>query len=371
MKNTNTILPILQTLLTTEEVDHIVQATGYVDKARKFTVHHLLQYWCAAASEEWSGYRSGADRAVRSGLSPVHYSCFSGKAAEVPFEIFKELFHLLVRKCNRETRRKLALPKELLLIDSTTITVGKTRLPWAPYHGERAAVKLHVALRALNGQPLSVTETVGSKHDSPVCETLENIDFILVMDRAYGKLERLDRYKQEGQSFVIRLRDNVHIEKPYTLRRQSQADSSVIGDFTCQLGTPQCRSTQRHRVVIFRDFEGREIRVVTDLMSISAEQIALIYKARWQIEVFFRWIKQHLNIPTLFGTTENAVYGQLFCALIVFVLLKWLFDGTRHGVPRHANLSFVRFARLLLLNDLSAEWLIRIQRLMSCFFRLS
>lgn len=149
------------------------------------------------------------------GLLPVHYSCFSGKAADVPFAVFQELFQLLVRKCNRETRRKLAFPKELLLIDSTTMTVGKTRLSWAPYHGERAAVKLHVALRAQNGQPLGVTETIGARHDGPVCETLENPDFIMVMDRAYSKLERLDRYKQEGQSFVVRLRDNVHFEKPY------------------------------------------------------------------------------------------------------------------------------------------------------------
>ncbi|MCE5172065.1 transposase, partial [Paenibacillus profundus] len=212
MKKSNTILPILQTVLTSQEVESIVEAVGYVDKARKFTVYHLLQYWVAAASEEWSGYRFGADHAACSGLSPVHYSCFSGKAADVPF-VFKELFQLLVRKCNRETRRKLAFPKELLLIDSTTMTVGKSRLPWAPYHGERAAVKLHVALRAQNGQPLGVTETIGARHDGPVCETLENPDFIMVMDRAYGKLERLDRYKQDGQSFVVRLRDNVHFEK--------------------------------------------------------------------------------------------------------------------------------------------------------------
>ncbi|WP_176706345.1 IS4 family transposase [Paenibacillus hemerocallicola] len=212
----------------------------------------------------------------------------------------------------------------LLLIDSTTMTVGKTRLPWAPYHGERAAIKLHVTLQDQNMQPLNVTETIGSKHDGPVCESLENTDFIMVMDRAFGKLERLDRYKQDGQSFVIRLHDNVHLKNPHALRRLVAEGSSVIRDITCQLGTPQCRSEKRHRIVIFRDFEGREIRVVTDLLGITAEQIALIYKARWQIEVFFRWIKQHLNIPTLFGTTENAVYGQLFCALIVFVLLKWL-----------------------------------------------
>jgi hypothetical protein len=249
MKKSTTIPFILQSILTSEEVESVVKYVGYEDKARKFTVYHLLQYWCVAAFEEWPSYRSGADHAASSGLPEVHYSCFSGKAAEVPFAVFKELFHLLVHKCNRETRRKLAFPKELLLIDSTTMTVGKTWLPWAPYHGERAGIKLHVALRAENEQPLKVIETIGSRHDGPVSEDLTHTEYIMVMDRAYGKLERLDRYKEDGQSFVIRLRDNVHFEKPRELRRQTPLDSTVLRDITCQLGTAQCRSKKRHRVV--------------------------------------------------------------------------------------------------------------------------
>lgn len=141
------------------------------------------------------------------------------------------------------------------------------------------------------------------------------------------------------------------------------------GPITCQLGTSQCRSEMRHRVVIFCDFEGREIRVVTDLIGITAEQVAQIYKARWQIEVFFRWIKQHLNIPTLFGTTENAVYGQLFSALLVFVLLKWLFDGAKDTLPRHAELSFVQFTRLQLLDGLPVEWMLHIHRMIKYEYR--
>lgn len=287
MKKSTTILSILQSVMTPEEVKSVVQMANYEDKARKFTVYHLLQYWCMAAFEEWDSYRSGVDHAASNDMLQVHYSSFSGKAADVPFSVFKALFHLLVSKCNRKTSRKLAFPKELLLIDSTTVTVGKTRLPWAPYHGERAGIKLHVALQAENEQPLNVIQSVGSKHDGPMSEGLSDTDYIMVMDRAYGKLERLDRYKEDGQSFVIRLRDNVHLEKPRALRRQKDIESSVIRDITCQLGTPQCRSEKRHRVVIFQDFEGREIRVVTDLMQVTAEQIAHMYKARWQIEVFF------------------------------------------------------------------------------------
>ncbi len=115
--------------------------------------------------------------------------------------------------------------------------------------------------------------------------------------------------------------------------------------------------------MIFQDFKGRDIRVVTDLMQVAAEQVAQMYKDRWQIEVFFRWIKQHLNIPTLFGTTENAVYGQLFGALMVYVLLKWMLDATNPTLPRHATLSFARLSRLFALCRLSIEWLVRIQHI--------
>ncbi|WP_416145687.1 transposase [Paenibacillus polymyxa] len=222
--------------------------------------------------EQWRSYRSSVDFAPLSGLPVVHYSRFSTKAAEVPFSVFKELFHLLVRKMQLGSSPEANFPKELLLIDSTTMTVGKTRLPWAHYHGERAGIKLNVALRAEDGQPLQVVETLGSKHDGPMSEALAQPDYIVVMDRAYGKLERLDEFKIQGQSFVIRLRDNVHLEKPHALSRLKEADSSVIRDITCQLGTPQCRSKQRHRVVMFRDFEGREIRVVTDLMQVTADK---------------------------------------------------------------------------------------------------
>ncbi|MNB87629.1 hypothetical protein D3C75_346310 [compost metagenome] len=112
--------------------------------------------------------------------------------------------------------------------------------------------------------------------EKPVCPGLLTTETELRLN----KLERLDRYKQDGQSFVVRPRDNVHFEKPFALRRQAAAHSPIIQDITCQLGPPQCRSKQRHRVVIFRDFEGRAIRFATELMGVTAEQIALIYKVR-------------------------------------------------------------------------------------------
>ncbi|WP_394358380.1 transposase [Paenibacillus suaedae] len=114
-----------------------------------------------------------------------------------------------------------------MLIDSTTVTVGGTRLPWAPYHGERAGIKLHVTFHAASSQPQNVIEKVGSRHDGPVGEELAHSSYIHVQDRAYGKIERFDRYKTEGQSFVIRLKENVQTVSPHSLRRVDRKQTSL------------------------------------------------------------------------------------------------------------------------------------------------
>ncbi|WP_339370059.1 transposase [Paenibacillus elgii] len=129
--------------------------------------------------------------------------------------------------------------------------------------------------------------------------------------------------------------------------------SNVIRDMTCYLGTPQCQSELRHRVVIFQDNNGNEIRVATNLVHLSAEEIADTYKARWGIEVFFRWIKQNLNVLVLFGTTMNAVFNQLFAALMTYVILKWLYDHSKSFVipckrmPFHFHLLKLSFSLYL------------------------
>ncbi|NMI06191.1 IS4 family transposase [Paenibacillus sp. SZ31] len=364
MKKITPFMNIVQTLLSEEEVEAVVQAVGYHDKGKKFTVYTLFQFLTHAAAREWESYRAGVDRAILCGLPSVNYSTFSKKAADVPYEVFKRLFEIVAAQCNRSTRRKLRIPSALLLVDSTTITVGQTRLPWAVFHGKRSGVKLHVAYDASANLPAKVVETVATKHDGPMGEKLANPDFIMVENRAYGKIERFDTYATQQQYFVIRIKENMTMTTHRSLQRQVVEHSNVTRDITCRLGTEQCRSEKRHRVVFFQDDHGNEIRVVTNLLHLSAEQIAAIYKARWGIEVFFRWIKQHLNVSRLFGTTENAVYGQLFAALIADVLLQWLYNSTQPFIMKCKSLALVSFVRLFLLGQLSPEWRVAISLLL-------
>ncbi|WP_019412379.1 IS4 family transposase [Paenisporosarcina sp. TG20] len=352
----NTMFPnLIQKFITDEELKPLIELIGYEDTARKLTVKTLIQYLVTAAASEWKSLRHSSEVGTSAGLVSVDYSTLSKKLGQLDYKLMKQVFSLIVGKCNRVTRRALKIPNRLLLVDSTTITVGKGRLPWAVFHGERSGIKLHVSFTPETNMPLKVIETIGLKHDGPVGEGLTDKRFVLVEDRAYFKIKRIDQFILDEQDFVIRMKENIELSGIKSLRRMLSKDSNVTRDITCLLGTIQSRSVKRHRVVFFKDNDGHEIRVVTSLFNVSAETIADMYKARWGIESFFRWIKQNLNVPVLFGTTENAVYNQLFSALIAYVLIEWVYQQTKSSIHR-PKLSPTSFLRMLMEDTLPFIW---------------
>jgi hypothetical protein len=365
LNKNNTIFTLIQNFLSEAELQAILLEFGYVDTARKCTVSTLISYLIGAATNEWKSLRHAADVGPRAGLVSVDHSSLSKHMKAMDYAIMKRIFEVIVGKLNRAARRTLKMPKTLLSVDSTTITVGKTRLPWAVYHGDRSGFKLHVSFTNKTAMPLQVVETTGLKHDGPIGKSLEDKRFILVCDRAYFSIEKVDRYvtEKEKQPFVIRLKDNVQLNRKKALKGNPTKDSNVTADFTCTLGTPQKQTKKRHRVIQFTNHEGKEMRVVTSLMDVTAEEIANIYKSRWAIESFFRWIKQNLNVPVLFGTTKNAVFNQLFAALIAYVLLKFLHvQGSKENPQK--PVSFVGFTRLFLCNSLPLEWRISVKEIL-------
>ena len=356
MRKSTSLSNILQLVIPKETVLPLLQELHYIEVGRKFTVYDLFLFLAESAFHQWDGYRDGEHQMGRHGLRTVDHSTLSKKAKDVPFELFKRLLHLMIRLCNRSTRRTLGIPKDLLLVDSTKITVGVGRLPWAPLKGQKAGIKLHVSLIADQGHLHRVTETTGNSPDLHSCADVLDPRFILVADRAYGKHKRFDEYMEQQQFFVIRLHDNTTFHQPIQRERKEPFTGMLEQDFTCQLGKSKALSQHRFRVVILRDSNGTPVILATNLHWHSTEKIAEIYKKRWQVEVFFRWIKQHLNIPRLFGTTPNAVYGQLYTALLVYVLLKFLFDQGKERVHWSAILTFVEFDRLFRLHALPPEW---------------
>ncbi|MEK3875337.1 IS4 family transposase [Paenibacillus sp. FSL M7-0420] len=364
MNNNTPFLAVFKQVLTPEEVEMVTgQTENYEDTGTKMTVGVLFDYFIQACYHKWDGFRQSARVGSNYDLPKVHYSTLSGKAGEVPYDIFKRLFQMLVQKCNRQTRRHLNLPKDLLLIDSTTVTAANSRMSWAPYKKFRGGIKLHVAFSHGQHSPVKVVESIARRNDAPFGEVLADKDYLLVQDRAYGKIGRLDQYVQQGQSFVIRLKDNLHLVLPRKLQRPAEGDTKIVRDITCYIGQGKHQSAQRHRVVEFENDRGEVVRVVTDLRKESAHVIAEIYKARWEIEVFFRWVKQHLNVPCLFGNTENAVYSQLFVALTAYVLLKYIFDEIHPKVPVFAKLTLWEFMQYWRIFNLPLEWQVQLNQL--------
>ena len=143
---------ILQTFLIEEEVKKVSESLGYVDTARKFTLYDLIKFFIAAAANGYKSYRHGIENMELVGLAYVDYLTISKKAADVNYEICKTLFEIIVSKCNRQIRRILKLPKQLIAVDSTTVTVGENRLKWAKFKGKKSGIKLHVIRRLLNNR---------------------------------------------------------------------------------------------------------------------------------------------------------------------------------------------------------------------------
>ena len=362
-KNT-TIFTLLQNFISQEEIDKILAEFCFEDTARKCDVPTLLNYLVGAATFEWKSLRYAADVATEKGLKSVDYSTLSKRLGELNYLIVKRIFEVIVSRLNRAARRKLKLKKELMAIDSTTITVGKNRLPWALYHGERSGIKLHVSFTNSTGMPLQVVETTGLKNDGPIGVKLEDKRFIIVADRAYFSIDKADRYAKTKQDFVIRLKENIQLNRKKSLKKTTIEGSTIVADFTCTLGTAQKQTKKRHRVVEFTDYEGKIVRVVTNLRDVTAEEITGMYKKRWAIESFFRWIKQNLNVPVLFGTTKNAVFSQLFSALIAYVLLKFL-HTEGHKKNNCKRLSFAGFTRRFLCATLPIEWWISLKEILA------
>ena len=275
----DTMFPnLIQKFLTEEEIAVLTELVGYQDTARKLTVGKLIEYLVTAAASQWKGYRHCGDVGASAGLVDIDHSTLSKKMKELDYQLMKQAFALVVDKCNQATRCALKIPKRLLLVDSTTLTVGKNRLPWALYHGERLGIKLHVSYTPETRIPVNVTETAGLVHDGPIGEKLADRRFF------WCRTGRISTSNASTGSYwinrisFIRMKENVELSTIWSLQHLPAEGSNVICDFTCRLGTPQSRSNQRHRVVFFTDPDGHEIRVVTNPLHVSAEVFAGMYK---------------------------------------------------------------------------------------------
>jgi len=214
------------------------------------------------------------------------------------------------------------LSETVYALDSTTIDLCLSLFPWAPFRSTKAAVKLHTLLDVRGAIPTFIHISDGKLHDVNVLDLLvPEPGAFYVMDRGYLDFARLYSLHQAGSFFVTRLKSNSKFRRLYSLPvdRASGVICDQLGELTgfySQQGYPE-----RLRRIRYRDSEDRRLIFLTNHLSLPSRTVCELYRLRWQVELFFKWIKQHLRIKSFFGTSENAVKTQVWIAVSIYVLV--------------------------------------------------
>ena len=217
----------------------------------------------------------------------------------------------------------LELSNTVYALDSTTIDLCLSVFPWAHFRTTKAAVKMHTLLDLRGSIPSFIHVSDGKLHDVHALDLLTpEAGAIYVMDRGYVDFARLHRLHLAGAFFVTRAKSNLKAHRVYSA--PTDRDTGILCDQTIALEgfySKQDYPTYLRRVRFNDPETGKTLVFLTNQMSLPAATICALYKSRWQVELFFKWIKQHLRIKQFFGTSENAVKTQIWIAVSVYVLV--------------------------------------------------
>jgi len=215
------------------------------------------------------------------------------------------------------------LDQSLYALDSTTIDLCLALFPWAKFRKHKAAVKMHTLLDLHGNIPTFIRITEGKVHDVNILdEFLPEPGAFYVMDRAYVDFERLFVFTLCSSFFVVRAKKNILLQRRYS--HPVDKSTGVRSDQTVILGaiaSAKVYPDALRRVSYFDAATNKRLKFLTNNFALPALSIARIYKSRWQIELFFKWIKQHLRIKKFYGAGENAVKTQIWIAVSVYVLV--------------------------------------------------
>jgi hypothetical protein len=245
-------------------------------------------------------------------------------------------------------------------LDATTIDLCLSVFPWAPFRSTKAAIKLHTLLDLRGNIPSFIRISDGKWHEVNVLdELITEPGAFYVMDRGYIDFERLGRLSEAGSFFVTRAKSNLKVQRRYS--RKVDKNTGLICDQTVMLTVFYSRQgfDAPLRRIKFKDpVTEKTLVFLTNNFALPALTITQLYRCRWQVELFFKWIKQHLRIKAFFGTTENAVKTQIWIAISVYVLIAI--------VKKRLDLSASLFELLQILSLTVFERVSVIQLLTQC-----
>lgn len=267
--------------------------------------------------------------------------------------MWRGLASLLPKVQRLAPRNKLKLKGPLLALNATTIELCLSLSPWAQFHHGKGAMKLHMAVDLAGDLPTVMVLTAGKRHDVTVARKMKwNPGTVLIMDRGYIDYPWLWDLTHQGVWFVTRLKSNAR----YKVRecRKTDRTQGLLCDQTIRLKGKGYEG--KLRKVSYRDKQtGHKYVFLTNRLDLAAKTICALYKARWQVELFFKTMKQQLQVKKFLGTSINAVKAQVWVALIAYLLLAMVRFQSRlgWGIPAlMAALTVVLFSNV----DLAVIW---------------
>ena len=284
-------------------------------------------------------YHLGSAKLTRSNLSRIN--------EDKPYALYEALAGKLLNRCQgMAPGHKFRFKNPLYSLDASTIDLCLSVFPWASFRSTKGAIKLHVGLNHDGYLPEFVTITEGKTSDVEMCRTLAfPSGSIVVVDRGYNDYGWYNQLTEKGVFFVTRLKANAQYQ---VINRQPVLkNKGLTSDQTIRLTSiPAAKKcpNQLRRVGYRNITTGKHYIFLTNNFKLAARTIADIYKARWQVELFFKWIKQNLKIKSFIGTSKNAVMTQIWIAMCVYLLLAFIKFQSK------MNKTMQQILRLLQLN---------------------
>ena len=338
MPYVSTVLNQLQQLLPLDEFDSFVGQHEADKWVKHFTTKNQLTVMLYAQAKEKSslrdietGLKTQGSKWYHLGLEGVSKSTLARTNHNRPYDIFESLFYELLKKCQNfssGTASAFNFKNDLYALDSTTINLCLSLFPWASFRKAKGAVKLHTLFNVRSQIPELIIESDGKTSDINMARYIKLDKLakgsIITMDRAYNDYSFMNDIHKHGHTFVIRLKKNAQI---VPLKDYLVTEKGVLKDQRTAFVLPEAIQAYPEdlRLIEYQDEKTKKVyKFLTNNLKLSGKTIADIYKSRWQIELFFKWIKQHLKIKTFFGTSKNAVMIQIWVAMIYYLLLSWI-----------------------------------------------
>jgi hypothetical protein len=363
MPHYNTLYGHLLNQLPGHEFEKLVSKYGSDRYTKKLTTWNQLQVLlyaqcCGQQSlrDIESGFLSQASKLYHLGLpEKICRNTLSHANSKRDWRIYHEFFYKLLARCKDLTpKHRFRFKNPLYSFDATTLSLCWSIFPWAKIKHKKGAIKMHFQYDYSGDIPVFMVVSKGDKADIDIAKRHFRLsrDSIYCFDRGYIDYKWFRRIDEKGAFFVTRLKKRMKY-RVVGQHRSFTGKMGIISDEVIELTSKDAQKDYPRWIRLIRYYDKKRDEIfefITNNLELSGRTIADIYRARWQIEAFFKWIKQNLKIKTFLGTSENAVLTQIWAAMCYFLLLAYLKYQTKY---KHSLYYLHRLIRMALFQKLT------------------